>query len=642
MLNFIIVGELVLLEPYKLKQATSIKDKSINIMDLQQLKGNIDEKITNIRNILSEDSQTYKQLEQFENEVNLLSGFLARKDHRVAFIGAVGVGKTHAICKLLNLFHENKTSLSTSSGRTTLCEVEISSGEEEYFEVTPHTFDEVEKFIYDFASAVYDEKGSTTEQSIISSEVERVLRRMTGLSWKKEKRDGKPVSYDPVKTYVTEFETKQLLIKDLMSRIDYENRTKTKFYNTDKLPQNEFIQKTFRAINFGSDKHVPLAKKINIYIKGPLLDLSDLDISILDTKGIDQTSNRTDLDECLNDERTLNIFCSRFNDAPDKATTGIIELAVNSGINDDRLNNEAMILVLDRNDEAEKVLFGDEEAGDKEDGREIRKESIRTDLQSLFKSKTIDVAFFDAAQDAPGELQKLINTKIGYFRSLRFERISEIFEDLSQIEKEIHSKTAAEAKKTVLTTLEPWLKKAELAEPEINAYYSDLLEALRSNQVYASSIRASVNRLGDWYNMDFYQHLGASARKQVVDKLESLRLELLYLVRNMLDQNNLQPAHSLLKQLISTTERHFEQLNLMVYSAGREVYKNQLEYDIDLWDKMSAEWGRGPGYKDRISEHASDWFIANDYQQSEQQVKDKINERWSAYLNDMKGLLGKR
>ena len=43
----------------------------------------------------------------------------------IKFIGNIGVGKTTAICRLLNLIKDNNPILDTASGRTTACDVHI-------------------------------------------------------------------------------------------------------------------------------------------------------------------------------------------------------------------------------------------------------------------------------------------------------------------------------------------------------------------------------------------------------------------------------------------------------------------------------------------------------------------------------------
>lgn len=606
-------------------------------MNYTQTITDVENKITHLSDKLSKETQSYRQFENLEQEFKLVKKFLEDKSHRIAFIGAVGVGKTHAICKLLGLFHKDKTSLSVSSGRTTLCEVEIGYAPESYISVEPHNYSEVKKFVEDFSASIFDE--SVTNDRLISEEVERVIRRMSQLSKGKEKVDGKVVSVDPVKEYIKKFESAVDITKDLIKRINYSQRTKTRYENTEGLSQNEFIKKTFRMINFGSSAEVPLAKKINIFIEEPLLGLSDINLRLLDTKGIDQTSNRVDLDNCLNDNKTLAVFCSRFNDAPDKATTGIIELGINAGLTD-RLNNESVMLVLDRQNEAESVLIGDEEADDIEEGRFVRRDTISTDLQSLLGSKNIDITFLNAKEESPVVLRDMLRNKIIDLRKDKGHRLEEIHAALVEIDEEYSSKSAEEAKRRVLGTLQPWLKKAELFEPKIQAYYSDLLNEIKSSKVYASSIRASVNRQGDWYNMDYYHSLGAAARKQLVKHLKSLKDEFIYLVDNMLEQDELQPAYALLKQLKNTTNRELEDIYSKVYNRGRDVYKHKLETDFGLWERMAEEWGKGSGYKLRIEKHTADWFQEINYRPLEQKVYEEFMNRWNAYLNEIKGLMG--
>ena len=52
-------------------------------------------------------------------------------------------------------------------------------------------------------------------------------------------------------------------------------------------------------------------------LPGPVLSSRELSITILDTKGIDQTAERADLLSHFDDLRTLVVLCSGFPNAPE-------------------------------------------------------------------------------------------------------------------------------------------------------------------------------------------------------------------------------------------------------------------------------------------------------------------------------------
>ncbi|MGR6439889.1 hypothetical protein ACU42Y_19450 [Proteus mirabilis] len=119
-----------------------------------------------------------------------------------------------------------------------------------------------------------------------------------------------------------------------------------------------------------------LTKAYSISVPLKLFDPLDYALSIIDTKGVDQTVNRVNLDSCLTDNRTVNVICCRFNEAPDKTMSGLLKLAKDAGLSQ-RIANETILLILDRESEAENIIDIDEPIGDKFEGREIRAERSR-------------------------------------------------------------------------------------------------------------------------------------------------------------------------------------------------------------------------------------------------------------------------
>jgi len=86
---------------------------------------------------LPEESSTHKQLSNYLELFEDSASYLINKNHRLAFIGNVGTGKTTAICHILGLLDGKDPILSTGSGRTTLCEVDIISDEMLKIEIYP-------------------------------------------------------------------------------------------------------------------------------------------------------------------------------------------------------------------------------------------------------------------------------------------------------------------------------------------------------------------------------------------------------------------------------------------------------------------------------------------------------------------------
>ncbi len=125
----------------------------------------------------------------------------------------------------------------------------------------------------------------------------------------------------------------------------------------------------------------------------------------MDTKGVDETANRQDIENQLKDTRTISILCTSFNDAPDKVTTDILRYMKDSGLTK-YISKRAIILVLDKNS------IVDLEELDLEEGREIRKEQIERDLKNSLNLDNIEIVFFNSKEDSSKELTSILTNKL--------------------------------------------------------------------------------------------------------------------------------------------------------------------------------------------------------------------------------------
>ena len=167
-----------------------------------------------------------------------------------------------------------------------------------------------------------------------------------------------------------------------------------------------------------------------------------------------------------------------------------------------------------------------------------------------------------------------------------------------------------------------------------------MINDIKNKGTYAASVRASVNRRGEWHNLDYYQLLATGSREQVVDQIGTLKDEFIVLIDNMLSQNELQPAYALLKQLKQTTEKRLGDIYQKAFAKGRAVYEDKLSSDNQLWNVLFKQWGMGPGYKDRVSGNSETWFHTRKYPEFESSVTRQVVEEWQLYVNEVRDMLG--
>ena len=306
-----------------------------------------------------------------------------------------------------------------------------------------------------------------------------------------------------------------------------------------------------------------------------------------------------------------------------------------------RIIPETVLLVLDRKGEAADITDIDGPVGDKTEGREIRQEQMEADFSQSIYLNDLEIQFLDAQADDKTILSDRFIQKVQDLRMTHSNRLTDIEKAVDDIAANLQSKATEEAQKQVRNTLKPWLEKALNRSPELKEYFLPLVHAIRDKGTYAASIRASVNRSGEWHNLDYYQILASGAREQVVGQIGQLNDELLTLLGNMLEQAELKPAHSLIKQIKHTTEKRLDILYEQVFTKGRSIYESSLKGDRVLWQQLYGEWGQGSGYKGRIADNTQEWFHSEHYPTFERQVSEKAAEAWQRYIEEFQSILGR-
>ena len=123
-----------------------------------------------------------------------------------------------------------------------------------------------------------------------------------------------------------------------------------------------------------------------------------------------------------------------------------------------------------------------------------------------------------------------------------------------------------------------------------------------------SSLRASVRRQGEWYNLDYSHQLGYGARAVAADAVGSKLDDFKAVATNLLQDPELEEAFGLVQQARRILESGTEVLFRKSQLLGRTSYTEYMKPHVKLWNSCAGEWRRGPGYRDRVSEHHREWF----------------------------------
>ena len=606
------------------------------------MKKNIDSVIDRIDLMLKTTPESYSTSKQLMVHREFLiesTNYLKNFNHTIAFIGKVGVGKTTALSKLLNLLDGNGNEvLQTGSGRTTVCEVEVRESNRVSIEIEPYSNEEIEKYLEEFHMHIENKTSNKTSQSesfTLSSEIERALRNMLELKIRRFMENGKRKRVDDAVELYNKCNSKDEFYQELLHRIDLANRTTTELVATTS-DYKEWIRSNFEDINNGKNKNISLPKKIIINIDENPVNIPNINLSFLDTKGVDETVNRQDIENLLKDSYTISVLCTSFNDAPDKVNTGTLKYMKDSGLTK-YISERIIILVLDKNGEAEAIP--DLEEPDLEDGREIRKEQIEGDLKNSLGLEDIDIVFFNSKEDGTEELMSILTDKVLDLRKEHENKVKTIIESLDEIEKQIDTQLSSEALQRIRESVLVWIEDAKNIQCKLKKNFTHILDTIQDKGTHASVIRACVNRRGQWHNLDYYKILSDASRYQTVKAFDESKNKLSHIISNMLKQESLKYQKSTLISIQNVLEKRVEEIYEEAYAMGACVYEDDLYEDDNLWSNMIWEWGKGPGYKNRIANITEQWFLNQDYDAFDKEKSNILNSMWQELLIEINNLI---
>ena len=572
---------------------------------------------------------------------------LRSTDHSTVLIGPPEVGKTTVGCELTGLRRadteldlDDQMALQTGGGRVTISEVHMKNGSDYTVSVDPCTVEEVHQFVSEFC----DDLIRTLEKKDgdaggISAEVERAIRNMSKLAIKRTKLpDGKFQSEDLALDLAKKFPVKRDLLVQILTRMDLPRRISTSItYPRDATVSGlDWVSKMAGEINYGRHDDFSLPRRVEITVPGRILGIDDLNIRIIDTRGVDEPSApRRDLQAYLDDDRCLIVFCSKFGDAPTGASLAVMERAIHAGLKD-ALLQRGLLLVLPRGDEDLKVRDNNtaERVASSEDGRAIRLDQIKTTLLH-HKLQDMPVRFLNVRmkEDCEG-LRKEIVRRI---REMR--RLKELEVDLlvSTIERLISNKKTEETRavfQAATKALRIWFSKnSELPEPTADSHGA-LLQQM-AHLRYVASLRASVNRKGSWYNFNYWHGLGDGTRRQTVERSAKQINELKILINAALQDQDFILVHDFLRFFLSEIEKAIAEFNKNAETLGGTAFETELSGDFSYWSKTQGRWGQGPGYRDDIKDWTDEWFNEDARKEREEYINREVLKAWQKMLAEL-------
>lgn len=537
-------------------------------------------------------------LTKLRNRIIAEVDFIRHKEHGIAFIGEIGVGKTTALSFVTNLItsdkEQPKSIFPTGSGRTTVCEVAIKIAPAFGIAVDCLTEDQIRRLVTDLINGLKFGKNG------LPSELERVIRSMADLRRMTVRGSEKPTTIDHLKNLIDKFDDVDAVIGEVMARMKLESRTENQMIlSRDTEGSMEWLSSNISKINYGQHPKFSVPHRITVLLPLEALRETPFLISVIDTKGVEGTTQRPDLMAQIEDMRTVTVLCCKFSDAPGGVPLSIIRETLDSG--SDALDAERLcLLVLPRDNEALKIV---NDSGDTpteiEEGYAVREAQIAQQF-ATDGLPNIPINFFQVGLDEPEDVWHWLTSRIEAIRAAKVERIRR---HVSATENLVTNADVAKTRQARRTIADAISKAAERFRvlPSIMrpAHLNLVAEAKKTHQ---NSVAASVNRRGNWVNFPVAHILGQGVRFDVHVRTRDIFVRIDEAIEHLKDDfAHLGDVAQLLDNLKDDVEEWRKEFLSRVALAGRTLYSPYLRQATEMWGKCEKRYGAGGGYRVDVS-----------------------------------------
>lgn len=592
------------------------------------------------------------RLSENEREIKNAAELVRRTEYAIAFIGDIGIGKTTAICRVANLFvqRQNRTTpapvLEVGAGGITICDVHIAQGSNYGIRVDPRNEDEIRREVREFVNLLTSPQEGRQEDDDnqdayfngTTKELERAIRNMSGLTIQRTMIEGKRVSKDPAKELVQDFGDADKSVCEILNRMSIKSRTRREIGHSSISLKEPLVwlSETFGEINNGRHAEFSIPKRLDIITPEQILGENALSIRLIDTKGIDDTAERADIESHFSEPYTVVILCSRFNDAPATSVQQLIERA-DEGQLTNNLKAKSAILVLPKHDEA--LAVKDDQGysvESREYGYELKGDQAELRLMSKFPGdiNRPDFYFFDAFNDDTQNFSDALLELVYGLRRMYSKDLEEITDDANSLVSNYENEQVKAVQQQVAARLKVWLKSNQQVYPSAEQVVNGFIRHMRVP--YASSVRASIRREGDWYNLDYHYQLGFQARLMATGALKDKLMNFRVVAENLLADPEIEDAHGLVREATRIIESGEETLLRKSQSWGNSLH--DLMKDYFSWIMCEEEWGQGPGYRERVISHHRDWF-AGRVNSEQDDIQRIFNDEWKQTLARLEAIL---
>jgi len=592
--------------------------------------------------------QALKILEAFEAEkqdpilhgpIDLLRGelraselYLRRRDHTVAWVGDIGVGKTTALSHAVDLLvgdgrSGKRPAFPVGPGRTTVCEMAIRVAPTFGILVDTIEEEEVVRLTRDLVSGLAPGAAGIG----VSAEIGRLLRNMAKLKVTTAMVGDDLVTKDPIADFLNDGLGLDEVTDRIVGMMALKERTERQII----LPEGSedglsWVSRLVSDINWGQDPRFSVPRRITVLLPSKNLSTDGQILSVVDTRGVEGITQRPDLTIHNDDARTLVVLCTKFADAPNATVQRHLREAVDAA-SDAIQRHRRCILVLPRGDEALEVPGSDGSVVSREEGYALRRKEIELALINAQLPAT-PVYFFDARNDASDRIWMRLRGQIAQMRAAYVLRGQIAADSVQDLIENVDSVRTLEIRREIEQEVSRLLEDVKLLTGNVRPAYLNLIEQMSVG--HHSSIAASIYRRGGWDNFQFSHILGNGVRidanlrsRSLVQRIEHRLMDFESKYKDM------EPVVRNAKALRSRLSEGRQEFLAAALSIGRDAYGLLLAKESAVWIDSAERYGKGSGYKGDVATIWKDWFENSaEAHQTSQAVTDRLQDAWEAWV----------
>lgn len=567
-------------------------------------------------------------LSQIRLNIETSAAFLGQTDHAMAWIGTVGVGKTTALSNLTNLMIPGKNGIPqpvfpATGGRTTTSEVVIRIAPAYGIAVEPKSEDETRMLVGEMVRAVAESTGG------VSTELDRAIRNMADIKKQKSLVDIR-IQLDPISEMIKAAnEVQDDVVEEIINRMRLGERTETQLIlsetNEDGL---KWLSTNITAINYGQDARFSIPQRVTVFVPESAVRRSPYELSIIDTKGMHVTTERSDLQALTTDPRTLTVLCCGFNDAPGADPMKLMKRIAELG-SDAIERHRVILLVLPQGDQAMKIIDDSGEPPESVDhGYAIRAAQVQDSLIEAGIGR-LPVLFFNAIEDAAPKVWDQLNYHVGVIRQYQVERLARFVTLSEDLVTNADAARIQQARVAIAAEAQAMAKAYGPLPSSARPAHQTLVDEIKAG--HPSSIAASIARRGAWDNFEIFHMIGIGVRTDANRRSNDHVIKISGRLEGLEEKfAGLPEVKGLLETLREDIADWRQEFLSRALSVGRNTFKPYLDGSIEFWSDLRTRYGRGSGYRDDIAGMVANWFESTPaLDEARKRIDARLSDAWN-------------